>query len=239
MNQPGPLVSCLMVTRRDVRRIAIAMKCFLYQDYPHRDLLIVTDNNSPELTSLVAENSAQHVRLVEAPGGLTLGDLRNFAAARANGEIVCQWDDDDLYDPHRITASVEALTRDDGAAVLLEQWLVWWPARRVISLSKRRLWEGSLVMWKRHHGIYPALSRQEDTRFMQNLAPRAVLIALNAPELYLYVIHGDNTWPDDHFEEILDTSEQRWLGEEYDAKLRDLSSRLPIAEYKNLLGIQD
>ncbi len=239
MNQPGPLVSCLMVTRGDVRRIAIAVKCFRHQDYPHRELLIVTDNNSPELTSLVGENSALHVRLVEAPGGLTLGDLRNFAAARADGEIVCQWDDDDLYDPNRITASVEALTHNDAAAVVLEQWLMWWPARRVIALSQRRLWEGSLVMWKRHHSIYPALNRREDTAFTNNVASSAKLITLNVPQLYLYVIHGDNTWSADHFEVLFDMSERCWLGEEYDAKLRALSSRLPIAEYKILLGIQD
>ena len=106
---PAPRVSCLMVTRGDVQLLSYSLVCYLNQDYPHRELLIVTDNVTPALRALAERHAAQNVKLVTVPAGLTLGDLRNFAAARAAGDVICQWDDDDLYDPARLSASVHVL----------------------------------------------------------------------------------------------------------------------------------
>ena len=230
-----PLVSCLMVTRGDVRLITFSLLCFTRQDYSRRELLIVTDNVTPALRALVLLNGGHTVRLIEAPAGLTLGDLRNFAAARANGDVICQWDDDDLYDPSRLTDSVNALLSSKSAAVFLNRWTMWWPARRLLVISRERIWEGTICVWRHHHGVYPALKQAEDTQYVRNLRRRAQVSLLDAPQLYCYVVTGQNTWDTAHFDMLFSGAKQVFEGDAYDLALARMSERMPILQYRQAL----
>lgn len=232
---PRPRVSCLMVTRGQVDVLSFALACYVAQDYPHRELLIVTDGVTAELTGLVARHAEHNVRLVEAPQGLTLGDLRNFAAARASGDILCQWDDDDLYDPARLSASVRVLLQSKFAAVFLDQWIMWWPARRRFALSRSRLWEGTMCIWRGQHGLYPALRRGEDSVFVRQLTERTQVAQMKAPQLYCYVITGRNSWDMEHFDQLFAEAERSFEGPAYDAMMQRLSARLPIRQYDGVL----
>ena len=60
---PRPRVSCLMVTRGQVDMLSFALACYVAQDYPHRELLIVTDGVTAELTGLVARHAEHNVRI--------------------------------------------------------------------------------------------------------------------------------------------------------------------------------
>jgi glycosyltransferase involved in cell wall biosynthesis len=224
-----------MVTRGHVEVLSFALACYLNQDYPHRELLIVTDGVTAELTALVARHAEHNVRLVEAPQGLTLGDLRNFAAARAAGDILCQWDDDDLYDPARLSACVHVLQQSKFAAVFLNQWIMWWPARRMFALSRTRLWEGTMCIWRREYGLYPALRRGEDSIFVRHLTERTQVAQVKAPYLYCYVITGRNSWDTAHFDQLFGEAEQSFVGPAYDAMMQRLSARMPIRQYDGVL----
>lgn len=231
-----PLVSCLMVTRGNPDLVRLSLKCFLSQTYPNRELVIVTERPTAELVELVQAAQGPAVRLEVAPAGLTLGDLRNFSIARSRGAIVCQWDDDDLHDPERLATSIRVLQEQKCAAVFLNQWIIWWPARQLLVLSKKRIWEGSMVAWKNHCAIYPARTRGEDTHFVNNMASRSKVVSLRAPALYCYVVTGQNTWNTAHFEALFAESERTWAGDEYEAMVDRLAARLPIAEYRSLLA---
>ncbi|MFO1131991.1 MAG: glycosyltransferase family A protein [Hyphomicrobiales bacterium] len=230
-----PRVSCLMVTRGHVELLSFALACYLGQDYPHRELVIVTDGVSAQLTALVARHAERNVRLVEAPPGLTLGDLRNYAAARATGDILCQWDDDDLYDPARLSTGVHVLQQSKFAAAFLSQWIMWWPARRMFALSRTRLWEGTMCIWRQHHGLYPALRRGEDSVFVRQLTERTEVAQVKAPYLYCYVITGRNSWDTAHFDLLFAEAEQNFVGPAYDAMMQRLAGRMPIRQYDVLL----
>lgn len=95
-----PKVSCLMATHGRVDQVAEAVACFVAQDYPHRELLIL--NNHP--TPLVIEHPRVHV--INEPGHPTLGHCRNRLLELADGDYVRTWDDDDLYLPWSISQGV-------------------------------------------------------------------------------------------------------------------------------------
>lgn len=99
-----PLVSCLMATHGRYARVCEALACFLSQDYPNRELVIL--NNHP-----VPLEFAHPLVTILNEGGIhpTLGHCRNRLLAFASGEFVRTWDDDDLYLPYAISQGVERI----------------------------------------------------------------------------------------------------------------------------------
>jgi glycosyltransferase involved in cell wall biosynthesis len=184
-----------MVTQR--KRIGLArraIECFRQQDYPAKELVVVSDDDVSELG----------VPFHQVPTGLVLGDLRNLAIGRAHGQFLAQWDDDDIHHPERLSKQIKALTSNpaaDGCA--LQRWTVAWPARNLYAISNRRAWEGSILARRWRLPAYPSLARGED------IAPIASmrLVLLDEPHLYVYVIHGDNTFDEPHFQAIIDSAD--------------------------------
>ncbi|WP_156342831.1 glycosyltransferase family 2 protein [Devosia sp. A16] len=205
----GPLVSCLMVTRGDLGRVHLAIEQFNRQTYAPRELVIVCDAVSEALDALVGQ-AGHNVRLVRASGALSLGELRNLSVAEAQGDLVCQWDDDDLYSADRIAHGVGALLQVGADALFLRQWFMWCPAQQVLVLSRSRMWEGSMIARKAALASYPALSREEDTRMVDAMVPRSSIALLDDPLSYCYCIHGQNTSPGDHMQVLIDTTRPRF-----------------------------
>src|SRR5579871_2390689 len=95
------LVSCLMVTvgaaRLPFLRRSLADYC--RQTYPRRELVIIVDpacgDGGGVVGDYVASLGRSDIRIEPAEGAVTLGALRNRARAAAQGDIHCQWDDDD------------------------------------------------------------------------------------------------------------------------------------------------
>jgi glycosyltransferase involved in cell wall biosynthesis len=195
------LVSCLMVTRGNLSFVRAAHHGFMRQSWPERELVIVCDTVSDELRSW-SRSAGPMVRLVEAPPGLALGDLRNLSLAHARGNYVCQWDDDDLYDPQRIAVCMRVLNESDVAAVFLSQWLMYWEARRLLVVSERRCWEGSMVARRSAIPAYLSQARGEDTRVSVWLCRHFATALIDMPHLYCYRVTGENTWNETHFEDV-------------------------------------
>ena len=94
------LVSCLMITKNRANFAMCAVRCFLNQTYPNKELLIIDDGECGELARFIDHLDDTRIRYIRlAPGNNALGDLRNRSVALAQGEWVCQWDDDDMSDP--------------------------------------------------------------------------------------------------------------------------------------------
>jgi glycosyltransferase involved in cell wall biosynthesis len=198
----GPLVSCLMVTRGDLPRVRASIGYFKKQTYRSKELVIVCDAISVGLTRLVAESGAD-VRLVQADERLSLGLLRNVSVEQAHGDIVCQWDDDDLYGAHRIERSVGALMQTKADAVFLRQWCIWSPGQRILRLSGTRVWEGSMVALKAALPRYPDARHAEDTAMVEIMFGRSLIALMDDPLSYCYCIHGQNTYDEPHFRIML------------------------------------
>ena len=56
---------------------------------------------------------------------LTLGELRNLSVQYAQGEYVCQWDDDDYYSPLRLYEQYVNIIQQNKKGCILNQWLIY------------------------------------------------------------------------------------------------------------------
>ncbi|HEX4766820.1 MAG TPA: glycosyltransferase [Lichenihabitans sp.] len=233
-----PRVSCLMATRDRPRQAMLAVDCFRRQTYANRELVIVDDSRDDELALRLAGDPL--IRVIRpAGGGASLGQARNRAVAEARGPYVCQWDDDDLYDPLRLAAQMTALRSAGARACLLDRWTMWWPSERRVAVSLRRDWEGSLLCEKAALSPYADLARGEDTPVVERLLSEVRTVRLDAPRLYVYVVHGRNTFGTPHFEAHWTHAEPRFEGERALAVERELARRLPLAAYAALGGRRD
>ena len=228
----GLLVSCLMVTRGKLFPSRYAVECFQRQSYPNRELIVVLDDPESGLISYLETLNDDRIRLILLPKEKrTLGALRNISIAHARGEYICQWDDDDLYDPDRIGIQLSALLASKTAACFLWRWTLWRPADRKLGISAARLWEGSMLAHKALVPDYPSIPRGEDTEMVAVLRERECLLSLDAPDLYVYIRHGNNTFDQQHFFQIFHSSRRRWINTEYGEKLSQFSERIPVQNY--------
>lgn len=227
-----PLISCLMVTRGRAQQARLAIRSFLDQTYAARELIVLDDDPDPQLADWIAQQHSPLLRLVKLPDqGLPLGHLRNLAVDQARGDYVCQWDDDDLHDPVRLEVQLKVLLSTDCQASLLARWMIWWPERQRLALSCYRDWEGSLLCRRACMPRYPDWRRREDTRLLDVLRRSVRLARIDMPRLYLYVVHGANTFDAPHFEEHWQRATARWQGPELERLLPELQRRLPLEAY--------
>lgn len=106
MAKDAPLVSCLCPTYGRPHLLREAIWCFLQQDYPNKELVVINDHHQP----LTLDRAYPGVRLHNLPQRLgNLGQKRNYTVQAARGEFLLNWDDDDLYLPWRIAETVQAL----------------------------------------------------------------------------------------------------------------------------------
>lgn len=228
----GPLVSCLMVSRGRLLPTRHAIECFRRQTYRRRELVIIDDNPASELTEFLAvinDTLIRHIMLPASKG--SLGSLRNRALAESRGDLVCQWDDDDLYDARRIAWQVETLQASGAQACFLHRWTLWWPAERRIAVSCERIWEGSMLARRTIVPVYPDQRRGEDSVVTGQIIAGHRVVLMNAPELYCYTIHGGNTFHYQHFLGIYNAASEFAGRRKYDDYLQLLGHRLPILDY--------
>ena len=158
----------------------------------------------------------------------SLGRRRNMAVQAAHGHYVTQWDDDDMYDPRRVHEMVLALehaARDRGKdggkrAVLLNQWTVLDKLQAMAFTTGFGPKEGSILaersllmaipypetmatgMVRSNEGTGPSSLFGEDSIMVAQMLQLAHL--MSAPYLYTYIIHGNNTCDQKHFQELRD-----------------------------------
>jgi hypothetical protein len=227
---PAPTVSCLMVTKDRSSTARRAISCFRAQTYSNLELVVVEDGTDDTLEQHIRElgdSRIRHHRL--PPEGRPLGELRNEAVDRATGPYVCQWDDDDLYDPERVETQMAALLALGAEACFLARERLWWPARHKLAISCARVWEGSMVCAKERLPRYPAQRRGEDTPVAEEVVRTCRVVSVDAPELYTYVCHGGNTFNESHFEEHFEVATEIWAERgAYIERLLAMATRLPI-----------
>jgi len=102
-----PLVSCVTPTYGRPHLLGESVKCFLDQDYPNKEMIIINDQAGVSL------------KINDCPNGIhiwnyqqrfkSLGAKRNELKNKAKGKYCCLWEDDDLSTFWRLTESVKYL----------------------------------------------------------------------------------------------------------------------------------
>ena len=203
----SPLVSCVMPTRNRPEFAAQAVRYFLTQDYPNRELIVVDDDDSVA-AKLPSDPRIRVVHSDAAPrtGRHTIGALRNTGCAAAKGGIIVCWDDDDWHGPTRVSDQVAPIL--SGAADVTGLADVDWfePAtgrawRLTPELHRRLLcrnvYGGTIAfrrsLWRRFR--FPDKSLAEDAQFLERaVRSGARLLRLSGDGRYAYIRHQQNSW---------------------------------------------
>jgi ADP-heptose:LPS heptosyltransferase/glycosyltransferase involved in cell wall biosynthesis len=192
-----PLVSCIMPTYNRRQFVPEAIKYFLRQDYPQKELIIL-DDGTDKIQDLVPE--LPEIKYMALSSKLTLGEKRNLAVESSRGEIIVHWDDDDWMDPSRISYQVENLlcanTDVNGISKVIfydlrsgKTWLYEYPDRQ-----QSWLYGGSLCYHKTFWAQkkFAPLNIGEDTKFIWT-QPIGKMLALPDFKFYVAMIHTHNT----------------------------------------------
>jgi glycosyltransferase involved in cell wall biosynthesis len=212
-----PLISCLCVTKRRLEEIQGSIRCFLSQTYPNKELIILHHTGDNKIKNFVMDyclgtNKDQIIYIEKSSySTLTLGELRNIAIEHCGGTYFCQWDDDDWYHNDRLKIQFSAMLNNFQHCSLLTNLIIFDKDRQNAYLTPFRFWENSILCEKAafNNGIrYPALTQGEDSFFTNSVIETYGFFPLVAPNLYIYIIHGSNTWPHSHHEGIFSRSKK-------------------------------
>jgi glycosyltransferase involved in cell wall biosynthesis len=220
-----------MVSRGNVQIARYAIDCFLRQTYSNRELIVVSDSSSAEFWDYLRPLEQDKVRAIKVSGTPLLGELRNISVSEARGPLICQWDDDDLHDPARLSRGVQVLSATNAAAAFLVSWMVWWPSRRLLAVSKYRIWEGSIIARREILPAYPNFARSEDRVLVSELKAIHQIVLMDDPRLYCYTITGVNTFGEKHFERLIANARDVYCDSAYQNELDTLAKRTPILTY--------
>ncbi len=193
----SPLVSCIMPTFNRRSYLPQAIRCFLRQDYPNLELIVVDDGSDP-VRDCVPED--ERIRYVRLDGKLKIGAKRNLACGLARGEFIVHWDDDDWYPPHRVSAQVGALVSNSsdvsGTSRIFYYDAVADRAWEYRYRSGKASWVGGNTLayrkdfWERNK--FPDISVGEDSRFLWSRQSKKIS-DLADPSLCVATVHTHNT----------------------------------------------
>lgn len=197
--QQPPLVSCIMPTLNRRRFVPQAVRYFLAQDYPRKELVVLDDGHESVSDLMPDDPAIRYFRL----GRVTvLGEKRNLACEEARGEIIAHWDDDDWMAPRRLSYQVKSLIEHGADLCGIDRLLFYQP-------STDRAWQyfyrkgattwiagGTLcytaAFWRRNP--FPKISVGEDTQFVWRNDSGKVL-PLQDNSFYVAMIHERNSCP--------------------------------------------
>jgi glycosyltransferase involved in cell wall biosynthesis len=214
------LVSCVTVTTGRDSLIGSAIKSFQNQTYPNREMIIVSQGNQDQNSSIRSKIAGQdNIHFVEAPSRLTLGQMRNLSVELAHGELICQWDDDDLYHPNRITTQVRAI-RGGCVASLYTKYLKYFDnTKKLYMIDHLRGADGYIKLLESHpykkflcgsilfrkelfhkfkNLLYPEggdqSNKEEDLNVLQRIMSVGPVAPIDHGYEYCYTYHGSNVY---------------------------------------------
>jgi glycosyltransferase involved in cell wall biosynthesis len=183
------------------------MACFKGQTYPNKELVIVYEDNDIHIHEFLQTIDDPTIRCyqISTKPKLSLVELRNLSVNYASGEYICQWDSDDWFHNSRLELQMNYIIKMHKPICFLTYWIMYDNLTKNAYLSRKRLWEGSILCKKevlvKANVKYPFLERGEDFNMVENLLPLNIICPVDIPNLYIYIYHGDNTWDYGHFKD--------------------------------------
>lgn len=213
-----PVITCVMVTAGRFDCIKKSVACYLRQTYSNKQLVILSQAHvdyHQQIKQWIESLSRSDIQIHHAPSKLSLGGMRNTSVEIATGDIICQWDDDDLYHPDRLMTQYNVLRADSGrVASLYCDFLkyfkttgeIYWCDWSGEPIPSHRFLCGAVMFHKEIFGqfktFYPDVGAQscveEDLNVLEKLMTKGSIGPVFAGHQYVYVYHGQNTYDIDH-----------------------------------------
>ncbi len=194
-----PLVTCIMPTYERRHFLPAAIRCFLRQDYTHRELIIV-DDGADGVGDLLQRH--KHIRYMRLSHRTPIGTKRNLACEQAAGELIAHFDDDDWQAAWRLRYQVKELLASGAQVCGLRElryydqcrnqaWIYVYPPQHGPWLAGNTLLY-TKEFWRQNR--FPDIHIGEDTLFVQGARAEQVL-ALNNTTFCIGIIHDANVSP--------------------------------------------
>lgn len=215
MTQTYPLISCICVTDNRPVLLKRAISCFEAQNYPNKELVISypkKDLRTKTLIENIPQSGELNILKLEREDEESVGNARNLAIAKCRGDYICVWDDDDWYHSSRLSFqfnSMQTVGKGYNASILTRV-LLFDNTKRKAYMSFPYSWENSLLCRKEIilQNQYAHRNKGEDTHIIKFLDAKKFLYHIDdAPFLYIYIYHGQNTWDYKHYEYLINKSE--------------------------------
>jgi glycosyltransferase involved in cell wall biosynthesis len=214
-------VGCLMLTLAVPDRLPFAKRSiddYCRQTLANKVLFLIinggTESVQKELREYAESLGRDDIRVFTLPAGMNLGQLRNYSLKIAAGDVLCQWDDDDLYHPDRLEKQLARLVEGSFEAVYLQEIMQYFPFAKTLYWTNWRGTEagghpGTLMFRREVLVKYPTQGGEahlgEDLQVARDLIARGKVGYLaGMPHLFVYVSHGKNSWHDGHHQMLAD-----------------------------------
>lgn len=203
-----------MITEDRLAYFKRSFAAYCDQDYENKELVIVSCGSREYKRTLgeyVNRSGRSDVHCAFLDRRVTLGALRNASLERANGPLVCQWDDDDISHPRRLSSQIAALIDSgDSASYLGEHLHFMESSRQLVWMDWRTSTThighpATLIAYKNSVPFYNcALNNCEDTEMQHALREHgSVDVVRGMGYLYVYTYHGNNVTPWGHHASLL------------------------------------
>jgi glycosyltransferase involved in cell wall biosynthesis/GT2 family glycosyltransferase len=229
-----PMVSCIMPTADRRGFVPAAIRYFLRQDYPHKELVIVDDGRD-SIADLVPEDPA--IRYFRSTQKQSVGAKRNFACQQARGEIILHWDDDDWMAPWRLTCQVDQLLTSGADLCGLNKVYYLMPetgqAWQYVYPENGQAWvAGNTLCYRRslwQKNPFQDINIGEDTRFVWGKFSKEISV-LQDPSFIVALIHKNNVSPKR-------TSGNRWRPQPVEAIWKLLGE--DVGQYRGMVSREE
>lgn len=170
-----------------------AVECWRAQTYEPRELVIIDDLDAPSFEGGISEPGIIYECMRRR---MLVGEKRNLGCSRANGEVLCHFDDDDYSAPGRIADQVQRLIESGKPVTGYRSMKVtdgsrWWlytgaPDYALgTSLVYEREW------WLKY--VFASVQIGEDNSFVGEARARGAIVSVDAGEMMWARIHSGNT----------------------------------------------
>jgi glycosyltransferase involved in cell wall biosynthesis len=192
-----PLVSCIMPTCNRRSFVPQAVRCFLRQDYPNLELVIVDDGTDSITDCLPDDERIRYFRLDQKQ---KIGAKRNYACEHSRGGFIVHWDDDDWYPSWRVSKQIIELS-EHGFDLCGSSRVYYFDPDKDQSWEYRYAASGPKwiagntlayrkSLWERHK--FPEIQIGEDSRFVWSSA-LSMMHDVADPSLCVATVHAGNT----------------------------------------------
>jgi glycosyltransferase involved in cell wall biosynthesis len=201
-------VSCIMPTYNRQHLIPVALKCYLSQDWPDKELVVV-DDGSYSVEDLVKQLVPGAVYIYLAKKQI-LGTKRNLACEAAGGDVICHFDDDDWSAAGRLRDQVTRLLQS-GKQMTGYHSITYWngiKAYRYVSGVPQYAVGTTMCyqknFWDKHR--FPPKNYAEDNALVYKARDEGQLITVDAGQMMVVRSHASctscaerlrqNAWPE-------------------------------------------
>lgn len=193
-----PLVSCICVTADRPKYLETAIDCFLAQDYPNKELIVV-DDGKEEIAPVLHRRHLSYT-LIRSETKLTIGEKRNQACAVSRGEVIAHFDDDDWSAPERLSDQIARMNEFHKDVTGYSSMLFFdecsdevWKYRGAFDYALGTSLCFTREFWAQHPFIANNWKQHEDNVFVQQARNENQIVCVDAEQIMVARIHASNS----------------------------------------------